>query len=192
MILGKAEIIKQMKSGAIVIEPFDIDNLGPNSYDVSLSPKLGYHPLSEGILDCAKENEFTVVDFSEKGYFDLSPHIVYLAATNEYTETHESVPFLNGKSSLARLGLAVHLTAGWGDIGFCGNWTLELTVAQRLRIYANMPIGQIVWHDIMGADGSYGERNESKYNQKRPSPQPIPSKMFKNKFFRHGTNDTNG
>jgi len=201
MILGKAEILKQIKSGDIVIEPFNEDNLGPNSYDVTLSPLLGFYAPNAGdayescsgrlkqpnidpefILDCGKENEFHVIEMIN-GYADLYPNIVYLASTNEYTESHESVPFLNGKSSLARLGLAVHQTAGWGDIGFCGNWTLELTVAQPLRIYANMPIGQIVWQDIMGVDGSYGERSESKYNQERPSPTPVPSKMWKNKFF---------
>jgi dCTP deaminase len=52
---------------------------------------------------------------------------------------------IEGRSSIARLGLTIHITAGFGDVGFCGKWTLELTAAQSIMIYPRMPIGQLYW-----------------------------------------------
>ena len=73
-------------------------------------------------------------EIPEEG-FVLYPHVFYLGVTEEYTETHAHVPFLEGKSSTGRLGIDIHATAGKGDVGFCGNWTLEISVKQPVKIY---------------------------------------------------------
>ncbi len=78
----------------------------------------------------------------------LQPNVIYLASTVEYTETLRHVPVIQGKSSLGRLGLFVHVTAGFGDVGFKGHWTLELIAVQRIKIYPGMKIAQIVYVTI--------------------------------------------
>ena len=80
----------------------------------------------------------------------LLPHRFYLGVTQEYTETHSHVPFLEGKSSIGRLGIDIHATAGKGDIGFCNTWTLEISVKQPVRVYAGMPIGQLIYFEVSG------------------------------------------
>ena len=76
----------------------------------------------------------------------------------EYTETHGYVPMIEGRSSIGRLGMFIHVTAGFGDVGFCGYWTLEIFVIHPLRIYAGVPICQIFYHTL---HGDYDEYNAS-------------------------------
>ncbi len=90
----------------------------------------------------------------------MQPQQFYLGVTAEYTETHSHVPFLEGKSSTGRLGIDIHATAGKGDVGFCGNWTLEISVKLPVRVYAGMPVGQLIYFPVDGAI-------EIKYNQKK-------------------------
>ena len=71
-------------------------------------------------------------------------------STLEYTETRRFVPFLEGKSSVGRLGIDIHATAGKGDVGFCNHWTLEISVSQPVRVYAGMPIGQLIYFLVEG------------------------------------------
>jgi dCTP deaminase len=78
----------------------------------------------------------------------------------EYTETHNLVPMIEGRSSIGRLGLFVHVTAGFGDVGFKGYWTLEMFAVQPVRIYAGIPICQIFYHQI---DGEIHEYSSDKY-----------------------------
>src|SRR5688572_33064186 len=81
----------------------------------------------------------------------LSPNQLYLGRTSERTETHNLVPQIEGRSSVGRLGLFVHVTAGFGDVGFTGFWTLEMFGVQPIRIYAGVPICQIFYHELTGA-----------------------------------------
>jgi dCTP deaminase len=85
----------------------------------------------------------------------LKPGILYLGATMEYTESHSAIPMINGRSSLARLGLVVHQTGGFGDLGFCGTWTLELSCIHPIRLYAGMQIAQICWFYPHGMPSYY-------------------------------------
>ena len=78
----------------------------------------------------------------------LKPDQLYLGRTTERTETHNLVPMIEGRSSIGRLGLFVHVTAGFGDVGFCGYWTLEMFAVQPVRIYPGVPICQIFYHEI--------------------------------------------
>ncbi len=110
----------------------------------------------------------------------LQPGIVYLASTVEYTETLKHVPILMGKSSLGRLGLFVHVTAGFGDVGFKGHWTLELVCVQPLKIYPGMKIAQITYQDISEMPKvSYDKKEDAKYSNQ--GSEPVASKMYLNK-----------
>ena len=109
------------------------------------------------------------------------PHEFYLGVTAEYTETHAHVPFLEGKSSTGRLGIDIHATAGKGDVGFCGYWTLEISVKQPVRVYKGMPIGQLIYFVVEGeVEVLYNTKGNAKYNGK--TVKPVESMMFKNEF----------
>ena len=116
MILTDAEILACMQAGTIKIEPFDPTCLGSNSYDVHLGRMLGEYVERE--LDAKKHNRIELYPIPDEGIV-LLPEKFYLGVTEEYTETHAHVPFLEGKSSVGRLGIDIHATAGKGDIGFC-------------------------------------------------------------------------
>lgn len=142
MILSDKEILQHIESGDIVIEPFNRSCLGTNSYDVHLGKTLAVYEAD--ILDAKAHNHVKYFEIPEEG-FVLEPNRLYLGVTAEYTETHKQVPFLEGKSSVGRLGIDIHATAGKGDVGFCNTWTLEISVSQKVRIYAGMPIGQLIY-----------------------------------------------
>ena len=106
---------------------------------------------------------------------------MYLGATLEYTETHRHVPFLEGKSSVGRLGIDIHATAGKGDVGFCNHWTLEISVARPVRVYAGMPIAQLIYFVVEGSVRiPYHRKRNAKYKVR--SARPIESMMWKNKW----------
>ena len=117
--------------------------MGPNSYNLRLSPELMAY--KEAVLDPKQDNRTGRLMLPEEGLV-LHPGRLYLAKTMEYTETHNLVPMLVGRSSIGRLGIFVHVTAGFGDVGFSGNWTLELTCVQPVRVYPGMEICQIYHH----------------------------------------------
>lgn len=167
-----------MEKGEILVEPFSRECLGSNSYDVHLGKTLALY--NEAILDARKHNTITTFEIPEEG-FVLEPHKFYLGVTQEYTETLKHVPFLEGKSSVGRLGIDIHATAGKGDVGFCNFWTLEISVKQPVRVYAGMPIGQLIYFEIQGEIlTAYNKKSSAKYNQK--TALPVESMMFKNKF----------
>jgi dCTP deaminase len=178
-ILTDAEILEGIKDKSIIIEPFSKERLGTNSYDVCLSKVLGVYQDEE--IDAKKSNPVTYFDIPEEG-FVLLPGELYLGVTSEYTETHKCVPFLEGKSSTGRLGISIHATAGKGDIGFQGTWTLEISVVKRVRVYAGMPIGQLIYFTASeNVITPYNKKKNAKYNgQKHDTPEG--SKMYQNNF----------
>ncbi|MFN0197055.1 MAG: dCTP deaminase domain-containing protein, partial [Planctomycetaceae bacterium] len=117
----------------------------------------------EIVLDMRRPNRFRRYTIPAEGLV-LNPNQLYLGRTVERTETHNLVPMLEGRSSIGRLGLFVHVTAGFGDIGFCGHWTLEMFAVQPVRIYAGIPICQIFYHTIEGAVTEY---QSEKYQHNR-------------------------
>ena len=178
MILTDKEILEEIKKGTIVLEPFEPANLGTNSYDVRLGKYLATY--KEPILDAKKHNEIAVFEIPEEGIL-LLPNTLYLGVTKEYTETHAHVPFLEGKSSVGRLGIDIHATAGKGDVGFCNQWTLEISVSMPVRVYYNMPIGQLIYFKVEGGiENLYNKKPNAKYNER--SEFPVESMMWKNKF----------
>lgn len=178
MILTDQEILNCIKKGSIKVEPFRPDCLGSNSYDVHLGKTLAIY--EDRVLDARKHNKVKTFEIPPEG-FVLEPHVFYLGVTEEYTETHEHVPFLEGKSSVGRLGIDIHATAGKGDVGFCNFWTLEISVKQPVRVYAGMPIGQLIYFQVHGdLITAYNAKVSAKYNQRAPN--PVESMMWKNKF----------
>src|ERR1044071_2022260 len=147
MILSDKRILEEIEKGAIIIEPFNRECLGTNSYDVHLGKYLATY--KNRILDAKLHNEIDHFEIPKEG-FVLQPNTLYLGVTLEYTETHRHVPFLEGKSSTGRLGIDIHATAGKGDVGFCNTWTLEISCAQPVRIYAGMTIGQLIYFAVEG------------------------------------------
>jgi len=178
MILSDKAILEAINDGEIVIEPFDRKYLGTNSYDVHLGRYLGTY--KNRVLDAKKHNEIEVFEIPDEG-FVLEQNTLYLGVTEEYTETHNSVPFLEGKSSVGRLGIDIHATAGKGDVGFCNTWTLEISCTQPVRIYAGMPIGQLIYFTVDGEiERYYNKKSDAKYNTR--TIYPVESMMWKNKF----------
>jgi len=178
MILSDKEILKEIEKGTILIEPFDIENLGTNSYDVCLGKYLAVY--DDEVLDAKKHNKIKTFEIPKEG-FVLKPNTLYLGVTIEYTETLAHVPFLEGKSSVGRLGIDIHATAGKGDVGFCNTWTLEISATQAVRIYAGMPIGQLIYFAVSGEiKNYYNIKGSAKYNNR--TVRPVESMMWKNNF----------
>lgn len=176
MILSDRAIRAAMRDKRIVIRPYDPKCLGTNSYDVHLGPYLAVY--RDGALDARAPNAVREFRIPQDG-FVLVPGQLYLGVTEEYTETHGFVPFLEGKSSVGRLGIDIHSTAGKGDEGFCNYWTLEMSVKLPVRVYAGMPVGQLIYFEISGqVENSYAKKASAKYKQR--SSHPTPSRMYLN------------
>ncbi|MBU41919.1 MAG: dCTP deaminase [Spirochaetaceae bacterium] len=164
MILTGPEIKKRLGTD-IKIDPYNENSLNPNSYNLTLHHELMIY--TDPPLDMKKANPTEKIIMDDDGYL-LQPGRLYLGRTLEYTETHNLVPMLEGRSSIGRLGMFVHVTAGFGDVGFCGFWTLEISTIHPIRIYPNIGICQIFYHTI---EGDVKEYDSGKY-QKNTGIQP--------------------
>ena len=161
MILSGKEIKKQVKEGSIAIDPFTDEQINPNSYNLRLHPDLLVY--DNDILDMREKNSASPLVIPEDGLL-LEPHKLYLGRTVERTSTDKYVPMLEGRSSVGRLGLFIHITAGFGDIGFDGFWTLEIFCVQPIRIYSGLQICQIFYHTI---DGDFDLYRSKKYQSNK-------------------------
>jgi len=131
--------------------------INPNSYNLTLHEDVMTY--EEVVLDMKKNNRTRNMKIPESGLV-LEPNRLYLGRTVERTETHNLVPMIEGRSSIGRLGLFVHVTAGFGDVGFAGFWTLEMFAVQPIRIYPGIEICQIFYHQI---NGDIKEYSSGKY-----------------------------
>lgn len=156
MILSGKQIKKKLGK-ELFIEPFEERQLNPNSYNLKLNNELLVY--EETLLDMKKENKARKIIIPEEGLV-LEPNRLYLGRTVEYTRTEGHVPMLEGRSSVGRLGLFVHVTAGFGDVGFSGYWTLEIFCVQPIRVYPGIEICQIYYHSI---EGDYDTYSSGKY-----------------------------
>jgi dCTP deaminase len=173
MIVSGRQIKKAHRAGKIVIDPWDDSRLNPNSYNLRLSKHMVEY--DEVVLDMAKDNRFRRFEIPPEGLV-LAPNKLYLGQTMEYTETHDHVPMIEGRSSIGRLGVCIHVTAGFGDKNFCGQWTLELFCVQPVRIYAGVEVAQIYYHEI----DPEAEPYDGKYQDySRASEGPMPSKLWR-------------
>jgi dCTP deaminase len=169
MILSGNEIRRQLGTN-IKIDPFEERQLNPNSYNLRLHDELLVYDELE--LDMRRPARYRRVPIPPAGLI-LQPNRLYLGRTVERTETHNYVPMLEGRSSIGRLGLFVHVTAGFGDAGFCGYWTLEMFAVYPIRVYAGVEIAQIFYHTV---EGDVTEYRSDKYQHNRDIQ---PSLLFK-------------
>ena len=165
MILSGSEIQNRLGSD-IVIDPFTESQLNPNSYNLRLHHELLVY--EEIVLDMRKPNRFRRMEIPSEG-LELEPKQLYLGRTMERTETHNLVPMLEGRSSIGRLGLFVHVTAGFGDVGFCGFWTLEMYAVQPIRVYPGVEICQIFYHTLEGDIREYQSKKYQHNTDIQPS-----------------------
>ena len=165
MILSGDEI-KKRQGADIIIDPFDEALINPNSYNLRLHHDLLFYTNES--LDMKLPNPSAKLSIPPEGLL-LEPRKLYLGRTLEYTETHNLVPMLEGRSSIGRLGMSVHITAGFGDVGFCGYWTLEIHTLLPIRIYASIAVCQIFYHTLEGAIREYRSNKYQKNKDIQPS-----------------------
>ena len=139
-------IKEEVKNGRIVIDPYKEEDVGPNSVDLHLGPFLITY--KSHVLDVKGNNDINEIIIPKEGY-ELNPGRLYLGSTWEAAGSDFYVPSIDGKSSVARLGIVVHKTASTGSVGFKQNWTLEIGVEQPVRVYAGMPIAQIAFENAV-------------------------------------------
>ena len=166
MILSGLEIKKQFGLGTIKIDPFDEKLLNPNSYNLRLHNELLLY--TDDILDMKKPLNTEKIVIPNDGLI-LYPGKLYLGRTFEHTSTEHFVPMLEGRSSIGRLGLHIHVTAGFGDIGFSGFWTLEIQCVQPVKIYPMVEICQIYYHKIEGDFNMYDSGKYQNNTEIQPS-----------------------
>lgn len=174
MILTGPEIRRQITQGNIEIDPFVAEHVNPASVDLTLGREILTYDLSnerkrklvglvlggipqqwgDAVLD-AKIQPSTLLDTIPEEGVVLVPGELYLMHTVERVCSKKFVPVLDGKSSLGRLGVSVHATAGFGDIGFDGQWTLEVTCVLPVRLYAGMRVAQMRFHAVQGEIEQY-------------------------------------
>ena len=174
MILSGKEIESRIND-EIIIDPFDKNRINPNSYNLSLHNELIMYKNS--LLDMKKDNKVEKLKIPSNGLV-LEANRLYLGRTVEYTETKNLVPMLEGRSSIGRLGLFVHVTAGFGDVGFKGFWTLEIFCIQPIKIYPNVEICQVYYHTLEGSHENY---TNGKYQDNHGIQPSLLYKDFENK-----------
>ncbi|MGL1936293.1 MAG: dCTP deaminase [Fibrobacterales bacterium] len=183
MFLTRDEIKKAQEKGDVTIRPFIEKHISPNSIDVTLNETLLLYDLSEcDCLDMKKENPTNTIIIPEEGFI-LQPNTLYIGMTNETATSHSYIPMFEGRSSIGRLGINTHITAGFGDIGWgfekTGNeltchyptWTLEICVVHPVKIYPNVRIGQVYFVEPKGEVEFYS----GKYSGQQT---PQPSRSF--------------
>jgi dCTP deaminase len=153
--------IKRRLGKDIQITPFSENQLNPNSYNLRLHNELLVY--TQPVLDMKSKNETSLITIPDSG-LALKPGILYLGRTVEHTRTDNLVPLIEGRSSIARLGLFIHITAGFGDVGFDGFWTLEIFCVQPIIIYPNIEICQIFYHTI---EGDFDRYTSKKYQHNK-------------------------
>ncbi len=160
MIISGREIKRRLGTD-IEITPFNEKQLNPNSYNLRLHNELLVY--QNDVLDMKKKNEASTIIIPTDGLI-LTPGKLYLGRTVEHTRTDNLVPLIEGRSSIARLGLFIHITAGFGDVGFRGYWTLEIFCVQPIKIYPAIEICQIFYHTI---EGDFDRYISGKYQNNR-------------------------
>lgn len=170
-ILLKDEILAGKNSNTIQIEPFHPECVGPNSYDVRLDGVLLVYDFSQmQYLDCRQQNPTKEIIIREEGFI-LQPNILYIGNTIESVGSDTYIPMYEGRSSMARLGIESHRSAGFGDVGFNRQWTLEISVIHPVKVYPGMRIGQVYFHRVNQDFNAPENRYNGKYlNQSGPQP----------------------
>jgi len=188
MVLLQPQIQEAIKNKEIIFDG-DLLNIGPNSIDVSLAPTIKTYVESEiqefiykkekhytliqkeqsfeWHLDAKKDNPTWIHSIPEEGLI-LRPDQFYIAGTIEMAGSSSFIPMYEGRSSMARLGILSHLSAGFGDVGFENRWTLEIKVAHPVKVYPGMRIGQVAFHSV-DPDVLFDMKNKNELYQSKYS-----------------------
>lgn len=152
--LNKRSITEEIKRGSIFVDN-GLEQLEKNSILVTLGDTIKVYDASH--LDSRYETPTKEFVIPDEG-FPLAPQAkeFYIGRTKEYTKIHGFVPLLTGTEELATMGVEVHVTAGFGDNGFEGTWTLEIVCSNPTRVYKGMPVGRLYYYPLIGdADIEY-------------------------------------
>jgi len=182
MILVDWQINDRIRHGHIFVDPFNPDLIQPNSLDIRLGDHFVWYLPGDDIIDpydhasvCEKTQSTMASSFI------LYPQQFVLAETLEVIGLPDDiVASIEGKSSIARLGIELHQTGGWIDAGFRGSITLEMcnVNSRPVRIYTGMSIGQLVFYATQRASAPYNIKSGAKYMNQR---QATLSKYYANK-----------
>lgn len=172
-ILTGKEIIRAVESGEIEISDFSLDRIGPNSYDLYTDNKYRFYNRKEGKpIDPKNPDTYISVEKSipSRGMV-IYPGELILVSSSDRIHTNKYVPMITGRSSIGRLGLSIHQEAGFGDIGFDGHWTFQITTIYPIRIYPKMRIAQLYF---LTAEGNTEIQYNGRYNH---AEGPVESKI---------------
>jgi dCTP deaminase len=171
MILVDWQILDRIERGHLTIDPYDRNLVQPNSLDIRLGNHfVWYKPGSEVIDPYNKDSVVADVEETRADFFILEPGRFILAETLECIGLPDNiVATIEGKSSIARLGVTLHQTGGWIDAGFRGTITLEMcnVNTRPVKVYAGMPIGQLVFYTTERAENPYYKKGDAKYLDQR-------------------------
>jgi len=171
MILVDWQILDRIARGYITIEPYDPKLVQPNSLDIRLGDHFVWYEHTGDVIDPFNPDSISShVGEVHADTFILNPGQFVLAETLECIELPDNiVATIEGKSSIARLGVTLHQTGGWIDAGFRGTITLEMANvnSRPVKVYANMPIGQLVFYTTERAANPYYKKSDAKYLDQR-------------------------
>jgi len=171
MILVDWQLLDRIKRGFIKIDPYNPDLVQPNSIDIRLGNHFIWYKPGKDIIDpYERDSVIADVDETHADSFILNPGRFILAETLERIELPDNiVATIEGKSSIARLGVTLHQTGGWIDAGFRGTITLEMANvnSRPVKVYAGMPIGQLVFYTTERAENPYYKKSDAKYLDQR-------------------------
>jgi dCTP deaminase len=155
MILTGQQIASDVAAGRITIEPYTPDAVEPNSYRFHLADQIICY--DHETVDCATPPAATGQRIGPEGVV-VEPGRVYLGATVETMGSRHYAATLYGRRSVATLGVWIQFSAPLGHAGALIPWTLEITVAQPVRLYPRMPIGKIAFWAMAGRPIQYAGR----------------------------------
>lgn len=158
MILSGHKIEQEHASGKITLEPFSRTHITTNSYDLTLGARFIRY-LGE-VIDPAQLNAYEEFEVGDEGVF-LNKGDFLLAHSVEIVGSEHYVPIIHARSSIARLGLFVHVTADLIDIGSIGNVTFQLHSCLPIRLYPGMNIGQVSFWKPLGEITLYSGKYQS-------------------------------
>ena len=179
MILAKKHLMKYAKSGKIHVEPFDPEMVGVNSIDVRLGNTVKVLQMNAvDHIDPALPQRYLEIPLSNSGTI-LYPQNCYLGHTLEEIGSDYYVPIYEGRSSIGRMFLASHITAGFGEIGFKSQWTLEIKVSMPIKVYPGMKIGQVFFVKPSDTSIMYGKNHAAKYAGQRGPQESLIYREFR-------------
>jgi dCTP deaminase len=158
VILTRAAIAAAIRSGEIVIDPFDPKRISPNAYDWRLGDRIR---ICRGELDAAAPTTYVEQTIPSDGML-LQPGQLYLGVTHERTHSERFAQMLNGNRATGMRGIWVHVSAPLGHVGHAIRWTLEIRVVRTVRVYPYMTFGKLIFLDTFGSSASY-QRMGKKY-----------------------------